>query len=225
MSEDAEVIKVVLVGEAGVRKTCIIQRFCENKFTPNTISTNGAANAAQILKVDDYIFNLDIWDTAGQEIYRSLNRIFYKNSRIAILVYDITNEKSFEEVKEYWYEQVIKANGNNIIIGIVGNKCDLYNKEKVEESTAKEWAESHGCIFQLTSAFQGTGIKDIFNSVCARLVEIKTNKKNVANTKHYINLFIIIYFICGLNEYSLIRLPIAPTIDHLVSFIRWNPTY
>ena len=192
MSEDAEVIKVVLVGEAGVRKTCIIQRFCENKFTPNTISTNGAANAAQILKVDDYIFNLDIWDTAGQEIYRSLNRIFYKNSRIAILVYDITNEKSFEEVKEYWYEQVIKANGNNIIIGIVG---------------------------------QGTGIKDIFNSVCARLVEIKTNKKNVANTKHYINLFIIIYFICGLNEYSLIRLPIAPTIDHLVSFIRWNPTY
>ena len=178
MSEDAEVIKVVLVGEAGVGKTCIIQRFCENKFTPNTISTNGAANAAQILKVDDYIFNLDIWDTAGQEIYRSLNRIFYKNSRIAILVYDITNEKSFEEVKEYWYEQVIKANGNNIIIGIVGNKCDLYNKEKVEESTAKEWAESQGCIFQLTSAFQGTGIKDIFNSVCARLVEIKTNKKN-----------------------------------------------
>ena len=225
MSEDPEVIKVVLVGEAGVGKTCIIQRFCENKFTPNTISTNGAANAAQILKVDDYIFNLDIWDTAGQEIYRSLNRIFYKNSRIAILVYDITNEKSFEEVKEYWYEQVIKANENNIIIGIVGNKCDLYNKEKVEESTAKEWAESHGCIFQLTSAFQGTGIKDIFNSVCARLVEIKTNKKNVANTKHYINLFIIIYFICGLNEYSLIRLPIAPTIDHLVSFIRWNPTY
>ena len=225
MSEDAEVIKVVLVGEAGVRKTCIIQRFCENKFTPNTISTNEAANAAQILKVDDYIFNLDIWDTAGQEIYRSLNRIFYKNSRIAILVYDITNEKSFEEGKEYWYEQVIKANGNNIIIGIVDNKCDLYNKEKVEESTAKEWAESHGCIFQLTSAFQGTGIKDIFNSVCARLVEIKTNRKNVANTKHYINLFIIIYFICGLNEYSLIRLPIAPTIDHLVSFIRWNPTY
>ena len=140
-------------------------------------------------------------------------------------MYDITNEKSFEEVKEYWYEQVIKANGNNIIIGIVGNKCDLYNKEKVEESTANEWDESHGYIFQLTSAFQGTGIKDIFNSICARLVEIKTNKKIVANTKHYINLFIIIYFICGLNEYSLIRLPIAPTIDHLVSFIRWNPTY
>ena len=80
-------------------------------------------------------------------------------------------------MKEYWYEQVIKANGNNIIIGIVGNKCDLYNKEKVEESAAKEWAESHGCIFQLTSAFQGTGIKDIFKSVCAKLVEIKTNKK------------------------------------------------
>ena len=82
-------------------------------------------------------------------------------------------------MKEYWYEQVITANGNNIIIGIVGNKCDLYNKEKVEESTAKEWAESHGCIFQLTSAFQGTGIKDIFNSVCAKNKFKKSKKKKI----------------------------------------------
>ena len=94
--EECDVTKVVIIGESGVGKTCIIERFCQNKFTQSTVSTIGAANASAKVYIREKAYDLDIWDTAGQELYRSLNKIFYKNAKIAILVYDITKKASFE---------------------------------------------------------------------------------------------------------------------------------
>ena len=112
----SEVCKVILVGEAGVGKTCIIVRFINNEYYENAPSTTGANYASKVLEFKEYNKNLqyEIWDTAGEERYRGLAKIFYKDAAIAILVYDITNRKSFEEIKNYWYEQIRDNSSTNI---------------------------------------------------------------------------------------------------------------
>ncbi len=112
----SSVCKVILVGETGVGKTCIIMRFLNNVYEENHISTTGANFASKTLEFKEYKTSLqyDIWDTAGQEKYRGLAKIFYKDAAIAILVYDITNRKSFEELKAYWHEQIKDNSSPNI---------------------------------------------------------------------------------------------------------------
>ena len=115
--EEGRNCKVVLLGESGVGKTSIISRFINDTFEDGLVTTTGASYAGKDLVFKDYnnqIVRFEIWDTAGQEKYRSLTQIFYKDASIAILVYDITNEESFEEVKNYWYEQIKESAPKNI---------------------------------------------------------------------------------------------------------------
>ena len=111
--EEGETIncKVVLLGEAGVGKTSIIARFINDKFEKDIRSSTGASFMGKKMKFKEFknkVLNFEIWDTAGQEIYRSLNTLVYKDSAIALLVYDITNENSFNEIQNYWYKQLIE---------------------------------------------------------------------------------------------------------------------
>ena len=108
MSEKQKICKAILIGESGVGKTCIIIRFVSKEYRSNTLSTTGASYASNILEFKEYnkTLNLQLWDTAGQENYRGLTKIFYKDAKIIVLVYDITNKKSFEEIKNYWYNQI-----------------------------------------------------------------------------------------------------------------------
>ena len=112
----SEVCKVILVGEAGVGKTCIIVRFINNEYYEGAPSTTGANYASKVLEFKEYHKNLqyEIWDTAGEERYRGLAKIFYKDAVIAILEYDITNRKSFEKIKKNWHEQIKESSFSNI---------------------------------------------------------------------------------------------------------------
>ena len=159
--------KVVLVGESAVGKTCIISRFISGAFDSNVSSTNGASYASKNVQYDKLGKNLllDVWDTAGQEKYRALTKFFYKDAKVAILVYDITRYDTFKSIKEFWYEQVKENGPKNIVIGIAGNKCDLYEKEEVNENEAREFAASIGAIFALTSAQNNSGINELFRDV------------------------------------------------------------
>ena len=159
--------KVVLVGESAVGKTCIISRFISGAFDSNVSSTNGASYASKNVQYDKLGKNLllDVWDTAGQEKYRALTKFFYKDAKVAILVYDITRYDTFKSIKEFWYEQVKENGPKNIVIGIAGNKCDLYEKEEVNENEAREFAASIGAIFALTSAQNNSGITELFRDV------------------------------------------------------------
>lgn len=116
LNEENNTCKVVLLGESGVGKTCIIARYVNDAFDENSISTNGGSYAGKITKFEDYgkTVKFEIWDTAGQERYRSLTRIFYKDAAAAILVYDITRKQSFEEVKNYWYNEIVEYAPKNI---------------------------------------------------------------------------------------------------------------
>ena len=113
-SEGAQTCKVVLLGESGVGKTCIISRYTNNTFEENIMSTTGASYCGKAMTFDEYggkTIKFEIWDTAGQEKYRALAKVFYKNAAVCILVYDITRKKSFDELKNYWVNE-IKANGS-----------------------------------------------------------------------------------------------------------------
>ena len=163
--EDVQICKVVLLGESSVGKTCIITRFIDDLFQTDVITTTGASYATKSILYKDYhnkIIKFEIWDTAGQEKYRSLTQIFYKDATIAILVYDITSERSFEEMENYWYKQIKEFAPPNIIIGIAGNKFDLFNDEKIPEEKAKKFANEVGGIFRYTSAKESVGIQELF---------------------------------------------------------------
>ena len=159
--------KVVLLGDSGVGKTCIITRFVSSSFDANMTSTNGASYCTKLVKYEQLGKNLllDVWDTAGQEKYRSLTKFFYKDAAAVILVYDITREDSFENMKNYWYNQLLENCDKNVVLGVVGNKCDLFEEEKVTEADAREFADKIGAIFELTSAQNNTGITEIFQEV------------------------------------------------------------
>ncbi len=108
--------KIVLVGQSGVGKTNIITKYVNNEFSEDTESTNGASFASKEISYDKLkkTLKMEIWDTAGQEKFRSLTRFFYKDAAIAILVYDITKRKTFEEIKNYWYKQIKDNSSSNI---------------------------------------------------------------------------------------------------------------
>ena len=164
--------KVVFLGEPGVGKTCIVSRFLSGIYDDRTESSNGASYASKRIEVDGQYLRLDLWDTAGQEKFRSLTKFFYKDASIVILVYDITKRESFEELIGYWFDKIRTSGDKNIIIGIAGNKSDNVDEEVVSENEAKEFAQSTGAVFGLTSAFRDTGINELFEKVGAKYLDV-----------------------------------------------------
>ena len=172
--------KVVLIGESGVGKTSIISRYISNTFSSVLMATPGANFTTKTVFLQDekQSIKFEIWDTAGQEKYRALAKVFYKNAAVCILVYDITRRASFEELKKYWITE-LKANAAPscskliyliklfliffyLVLALAGNKNDMYEHEEVEENEGKELAKDLGAIFQKTSAKESTGVEDLF---------------------------------------------------------------
>ena len=153
--------KLILVGESGVGKTSIISRYL-NKYEEKIEPTLGAYFSNKTIICDGYQINFEIWDTAGQEQYRAMNAVFYKDASICLMVYDITNRSTFDSIKDYWYDSVKESGNEGIIFGIAGNKNDLFEDEEVDESEAKEFSDSINACFKLTSAQLNTSIDDIF---------------------------------------------------------------
>ena len=177
-------IKVVLIGNSGVGKTCISQRYINDSFTNNEQSTVGASYFQKILEIDGKPIHLDIWDTAGQERYRSMGKMFYKDAFIVLFVYDITDKKSFLELKNYWYEEIKKTGEKHSVLAVVGNKSDLYLKEQVNEDEARKWADDIEAIYALVSAKEGDCINLLFDNVVKKylspdfVAQMDLEKKN-----------------------------------------------
>ena len=159
-----EACKIVLVVDAGTGKTCIISRFINDRFDKSQMTTACPSFCTKTVSYPEYnkTINLDIWDTAGQEIYRSISKLFYKGACVGILVYDVTSKKSFQSIKEYWYNELKDNTESNIIFNIVGNKIDLFESEEVDEEEAKNYAQSINAGFYLTSAKKNIEITDLF---------------------------------------------------------------
>ena len=168
MKESTETVKVVLLGESGVGKTSIISQFTSGVFDSNVVTSITAQFISKTIEFKDLkkSIRFDIWDTAGQEKFRSLAKIFYKDAKIIILVYDITCKKNFTELKDYWYEKQTKLHADSDpIFAVVANKSDLYANQEVDDEEGKKFAESINGIFQSTSAKSDTGITDLFKNL------------------------------------------------------------
>ena len=164
--------KVVIVGQPGVGKTCILKQFVQNTFDDKEMSSLTSQYEKKTIKlVNGEDITFDIYDTAGQERFRSLAKIFYKDARVVILVYNITNKKSFEEMKNYWYEQVKNIPTKNLILAIAGNKCDLYNERQVKTIKGEEFAKSINAIFVETSAKNDSGIDKLFENIGYKILD------------------------------------------------------
>ena len=184
--------KVVLVGESGVGKTSIINRYLNNTYNENQKSTFAPKFKNKVLNYPEYnkSISFDIWDTAGQEAYRSITKNFYVNAAIGIMVYDIRNRESFENIKKYWSQQLKDSGVQNIVLAIAGNKCDIFNEEEVSENEARQYADSIGAVFQLTSCKENIGIDELFKESGKRFLEAnkliakeKKQKKENENLK------------------------------------------
>ena len=165
-----EALKIVLVGESSVGKTSILTQFIENTFQDSIQSTVGGTFNSKVIRCEDIdkSLKLDIWDTAGQERYRSVTKMFYKDADVALLVYDITSKKSFEELKNYWVNQVLETSMKKTLLCIIANKSDLINLEQVDEEEARNYAETINALFFVVSAKDSTSINEMFKEIAKK---------------------------------------------------------
>lgn len=168
MKSQAKSVKVVIIGNPGVGKTNIALRFTENKFSGSSPPTTSAVMKANVITIKDTAFKIDVWDTAGQEAYQSISRTYYQDVEVAIIVYDVTNRESFDNIN-FWLKQLKENNGGEIVTVIAGNKCDMAEKEVVTEEEERELAESRYALHFRTSAKDGTNITNMFMRICAEL--------------------------------------------------------
>ena len=169
--------KIIIIGDAAVGKSNILTRYSKNEFSENTRSTVGVELGVKFIKVKGINTKIQIWDTAGQERYRSITSSYYKGSHGCFIVYDITNESSFNNV-EKWYEYVQKEAGKNISIILVGNKCDLENERKITKEKGQEKAKNLKCAFFETSALSGVNISQIFEELTNNIYDSTGGLKN-----------------------------------------------
>ena len=167
-------IKVILLGESGVGKTSLINASIGLDFDEKLSPTFSSSFVVKNFIKNNKKYILNIWDTAGQEMYRSLTKLFIKNAKIVIFVYGIDNKVSFESLKSYWVATTKEILGDEIIYGLVGNKFDLFLKEQVQEIDASNYAEEIGAKFSLASAKTN---KEGFSSFLEVLLDDYLEKK------------------------------------------------
>ena len=151
MFKESNSIKIILLGEAGCGKTNLINACCNIAFNPISASNLTSSFSEKYVTVNKTKYCLKLWDTAGQEKFRSLNNLFIKDSNICILVYDITRKQTYEEL-DCWKKTVTDILDDKPLIAVVGNKIDLFEKEEVTEEEGEEYAKKFGAKFKLSSA-------------------------------------------------------------------------
>lgn len=163
-------VKLVLLGDTAVGKTCIVQRYVNNDFTDDLNSTIGVSFLMKTVLLGERKVELEIWDTAGQETYRSILPLYYRGAAIVVLVYDITNKESLKQAK-WWVRQVKQECDADVVIALVGNKYDLaeQGKRDVTDAEAGKYAESEGFLHIETSAKTNYNIDTLFELVAEKV--------------------------------------------------------
>ena len=159
-------IKVILLGESGVGKTNLINVTVGEKFNENEETTFASCFVEKVYKINNKEYTLNIWDTIGQERFRQLTKLFFKDSKIVILVYDKSFKQTFVELN-YWKEEIKNLLGNDIVIGVVGNKDDKDDSDNdVDEGEARAFAKSIDAKFTMASAkINGKGFSDFLKEL------------------------------------------------------------
>ena len=170
-------IKLIIIGSVNVGKTSLLTRYATGKFQNTSKSTSNASFITKTKIVNNQKYEIKLWDTAGQEKYRSLTKIFIKEAKIAILVYAIDDKNSFNDLN-MWLNIVKEINSRTIIFGIAANKADLYKKAEVTDEQGKKYAKEIGAEWRSTSSLlDDCGIDDLVDVLFNKYLEAKTLKK------------------------------------------------
>jgi small GTP-binding protein len=171
-------VKVALVGDSGVGKSSIIGRYVSGMFFDNCQTTTGPSFSKKIYEKEGKSICLNLWDTVGQERFRALGKNFYKDAYIICLVFDITQKQTFENIKEVWYPDIKKHGEKYIILSIIGNKCDKFEDENVDEKEVTSFAEEIGALCFLVSALNGDKIDNLFDTLAENYLNSELKEKN-----------------------------------------------
>ena len=172
-------LKVILVGESGTGKTSLINSVQGQVFYEGTqISTLMSSFIKVELTINEKKYSVNLWDTIGQEKYRSLTNLFLNGAQIVIFVFDITSKGSFEQL-DYWFDLINKKMGDDVIKGIAANKFDLFEYQDVEEDLIVEYAKKHGVKYSYTTANDIKGFNEFLNNLILDYVEKNKDKSDL----------------------------------------------
>eukprot|EP00397_Hematodinium_sp_SG-2012_P015778 GEMP01016076.1.p1 GENE.GEMP01016076.1~~GEMP01016076.1.p1 ORF type:complete len:206 (-),score=42.41 GEMP01016076.1:2199-2816(-) len=162
--------KLLLIGDSGVGKSCLLLRFADDTYTESYISTIGVDFKIRTIEQEGKVVKLQIWDTAGQERFRTITSSYYRGAHGIIIVYDVTDRESFNNVK-HWIQEIGRNAAEGVNKLLVGNKCDLQSKKAVSYDEGKDLADSLNIKFLETSAKNAHNVEEAFNTMGT---EIKT---------------------------------------------------
>jgi len=163
-------LKLLLVGDSGVGKTCLLLSFVSEEFDADSHSTIGVDLKVKIMNVKGQKIKLTIWDTAGQEQFRTLTSAYYRGAHGVILVYDVTRPQTFQNIREWIKEVDIFSTKDNVVKALVGNKIDLNSREVSREEGA-QFAQDHNMLFFESSARTQEGVKQAFEELVLKILE------------------------------------------------------
>uniref|UniRef100_A0AC11CR26 RAB2A, member RAS onco family n=1 Tax=Ovis aries TaxID=9940 RepID=A0AC11CR26_SHEEP len=156
----AYLFKYIIIGDTGVGKSCLLLQFTDKRFQPVHDLTIGVEFGARMITIDGKQIKLQIWDTAGQESFRSITRSYYRGAAGALLVYDITRRDTFNHLTT-WLEDARQHSNSNMVIMLIGNKSDLESRREVKKEEGEAFAREHGLIFMETSAKTASNVEEV----------------------------------------------------------------
>ena len=176
-------IKIVVVGDSGVGKTNLIRRFINNEFSENLKATIGVEFMSKTYRINKHLFKIEIWDTAGQERYKSITAVYYKGAKGALVVYDTTEQATFDDIDKWMFEIKDKTS-KDIKLMIIGNKIDLKDEREVKNEDALKKAVSLGIPLMETSALDATNVKEAFNDLLKEIYKDMKDNLNKPENKY-----------------------------------------
>ena len=168
--------KSVIVGNSGVGKSCLLIRFAEGHYDETYLSTIGVDFKFMVLLVDGKNVKFQIWDTAGQERFRTITSAYYKGSHGILLVFDLTDKKSFDDIDRFWRAEVESYAEKEVAMYLVGNKADMADRREVDRETAEKYAEGRGMVYFECSAKEDDNVADIFLDFARRMMKKEQDK-------------------------------------------------
>ncbi|XP_068651849.1 ras-related protein RABD1-like [Aristolochia californica] len=186
MSNDYDYLfKLLLIGDSSVGKSCLLLRFADDSYVDSYISTIGVDFKIRTVELDGKTIKLQIWDTAGQERFRTITSSYYRGAHGIIIVYDVTERESFNNVKQ-WLSEIDRYASDSVCKLLVGNKCDLVEKKVVDTQTAQAFADELGIPFLETSAKDSINVEETFltmvGEIKKRLGTLPSASRKPANT-------------------------------------------
>ena len=173
--------KILIIGESGVGKTCLLLRFTEDSFTTTFLTTIGIDFKIKIINLENKLIKLQIWDTAGQERFRTITKTYYKGAHGIILTYDVTDQDSFKNIRN-WIKQIEANAQGNVKRVLVGNKCDKPDRVVTEEE-GKKLADDYSMNFFETSAKTSKNVTEVFYHLTKEILKANEGNKELGGKK------------------------------------------